>query len=101
MKSYGHNVDLFPTINILTWDDMLSQNKDNELIQLLKIGDVFTIDGEDFTILSAYVMPHLLRVRPHSGYLGDREFPIEKICESLTDEFIIERKLEKLNLDKT
>jgi len=84
---------------VIPWEEMLSQNKDNNVIDLIEPGDVVTIEQEEYTIISADNNPNLIWVRPHTGYLGDRIFPIEKICASLTDEFIVERRLEKLNLE--
>ena len=84
---------------ILTMDEIVSHHPENELLALLEIGDVITIRGDVYTIISAGNEHNTIWLKPHTGYLGDRTFPINVVTSSLTEEFIVGRRLKKLNIE--
>ena len=85
---------------MLTWDDFVRNHCDDELLSLLEEGDDITIDGEHFSIIAASTDGKCVWTKPHEGYLGDRAFPIETVTRGLSEELIIERRLNKLKLEE-
>jgi len=85
---------------MLSWSQFLKNHEDEELLQLLEPGDEIIIDNEVFTIIAPSTEGKNMWLRPHTGYLGDRVFPISTVIKGLNENLIIERRLKRLELEE-
>jgi hypothetical protein len=84
----------------MAWEELQDSHQSEEVLQLLKPGDDVTIHEEEYTIITTASDGKTICCRPHEGYLGDRNFPIDLVVQGVSEELLVERRLELLKLEE-